>query len=194
MENQLVYRICDPGVDGDDLLKCWDEQVGQEDELKTLGTMFTMTQCEDGSLLIANDLDDAVEMMKTAAVPYCGAVCVAFHALVKSQRNAVYGFEQRHRVALDKLSKVIENTRKMIHNTKSKTIGCKQCGSTITRSYIGDSFECPVCGDVILAETYKKALIKAQTDVGIAENNLPSEEDRYEMVNGICYIIGGWKV
>lgn len=194
MENQLVYKICDPGTDGDDLLKWWGEQVQQEDELKTLGTQFTMTQCEDGSLLIANDLEDAVEIMKTIAVPYCGAVCVAHHALVKSIKNAVYGFEQRHRATLEKLSKVIETTRKMLHTTKSKTIGCKQCKSIITRSYIGDSFECPVCGAVILAETYKKALIKAQTDAANAENNMPSEEDRYEMVNGVCYIIGGWKV
>ena len=194
MENQLIYKTCDPGVDGDDLQKWWDEQVLQEDELKTLGTQFTMTQCEDGSLLIANDLEDAVNIMKSTAVPYCGAVCVAHHALVKSVKNAVYGFEQRHRATLEKLSRVIEVTRKMLHTTKSKTIGCKQCKSIITRSYIGDSFECPVCGNIILAETYKKALIKAQTDATDAESNLPSEEDRYELVNGVCYIIGGWKV
>ena len=194
MENQLIYKICDPGVDGDDLQKWWDEQIQQDDEFKTLGSQFAMTQLEDGSLLIANDLEDAINIMRTAAVPYCGAVCVAHHAMVRSVKNAVYGFEQRHRATLEKLSKVIEVTRKMLHTTKSKTIGCKQCKSIITRSYIGDSFECPVCGNIILAETYKKALIKAQTDAADAENNLPSEEDRYEMVNGICYIIGGWKV
>ncbi|MHB1455316.1 MAG: hypothetical protein ACYC0V_00215 [Armatimonadota bacterium] len=192
MENQLIFKIYNPGEHGDDMQQWWLEQVQQESDLLTLGTEFTMTEGEP--LVIASSLEDAVETLKTASVPYCGAVCVAYHALVRSVKNSVYGFEQRHRAMLEKLSKVIETNRKALHSVKSKTIGCKGCKSTITRSYVGDSFECPVCGDVILAETYKKAFIKARTDVTNAERNLPSEDDRYQMVNGVCYIIGGWKV
>ncbi|MHB1455394.1 MAG: hypothetical protein ACYC0V_00605 [Armatimonadota bacterium] len=192
MENELIYRIYNPGEHGDDMQQWWTEQVQQDSELLTLGTEFTMLEGEP--IVIASSLENAVDTLKTASVPYCGAVCVAYHGLVRSLRNSVHGLEYRLKITVDKLNKVVESNKKALHSTKSKTIGCKGCKSTIARSYVGDDFECPVCGNIILAETYKKALIKARTDVTSAENRLPSEEERYQMVDGICYIIGGWKV
>jgi len=75
--------------------------------------------------------------------------------------------EAIRREANDKAAVLRQEAYKTIVNSKSKTVGCKGCGSSISRKHLRDPgpqpVKCPVCGGVLNSKTNNdrvEALIK----------------------------------
>lgn len=78
---------------------------------------------------------------------------------------------------------------KEIKAAKSKTIGCKPCGSSVSRKFLR-GIDCPVCGEreVFYTTTNKKVLaLKKQKYIDLERRPLKSKAKK-----GVCYLIGGW--
>jgi ferredoxin len=80
----------------------------------------------------------------------------------------------------------------VIRNTKSKTIGCKNCHSSIARAYVNRDILCPVCGGSLLCPTYKTRLDRALKNVERWDAKIPESEHAMYEVDGTCYLVGGW--
>jgi predicted RNA-binding Zn-ribbon protein involved in translation (DUF1610 family) len=78
---------------------------------------------------------------------------------------------------------------KGIRAAKSKTIGCKSCGSSISRSHL-HSVECPVCGqyDAFLTKTNKEKEARLRKTI----RELQSRPVETREVDGEVLLIGGW--
>lgn len=76
---------------------------------------------------------------------------------------------------------------KQIKSTKSKTIGCKKCGSAITRSYLSEAV-CPVCRGDLLTATQLSQLKSRK----IKLSKLNQQSLQKISKTGTCYIVGGW--
>jgi hypothetical protein len=76
-----------------------------------------------------------------------------------------------------------------IQDAKSKNIGCKACGSSVSRRHLG-SCDCPVCGtrQAFLTNTDKKRLENLHLTL------LAKKRKKVDMKEGkrLSYLIGGW--
>jgi hypothetical protein len=116
-------------------------------------------------------------------------------ALAVPYRGEVHGFDasskkvEQQRKALEK---DIVNTQKRylksMKATKSKTIGCKACGSSITRKYL-HSAKCPVCfkEEVFYSNTQRYALDKKKEKL----SNLQQKPLKKVKKKGVVYVVGG---
>lgn len=129
------------------------------------------------------------------AVPYKGSI------LVPTKEEAAHAEKlQKAQAYLDAL---MSRTLIDIKSTKSKTIGCKKCGSHINRQYLREEsptqswytrsydLTCPICrGASLLSDTQKKLLAAAQKKVSDLEH-APIKEG-WMRKDGIAYVVGGW--
>lgn len=134
---------------------------------------------------------------KALAVPFKGTIEVPFIALKQALT--------RRDAAGDKVETLARQFLAEARATKSKTIGCKRCGSSITRSYLklgrdthgamhmdADRIPCPVCGNDLMTPTAQKRLQAAADALQKAENECYDLRDRKETKPGINWAVGGW--
>jgi hypothetical protein len=115
------------------------------------------------------------------AVPYKGEVSTfdAVSKKVLQQRKAL------EKEILDMRQKFLKSMK----STKSKTIGCKRCGSSIGRRYLY-SAQCPVCSkkDAFYSNTQISALAaKKKRLAALLKKSLNKIKK-----SGPNYVIGGW--
>lgn len=115
------------------------------------------------------------------AVPFKGSVqsCDA-----RSKRIIV----QRQKAAKD-LVNARATIMSKIKSTKSKTIGCKYCGSAISRRFLHGA-DCPVCkkADVLLSKTQVQKLQRLEAKL----KKLRAEPLNRDEKAGVNYVVGGW--
>ncbi|NQZ60004.1 MAG: hypothetical protein HRT88_21330 [Lentisphaeraceae bacterium] len=102
------------------------------------------------------------------------------------QSKAVLKRQQKLEVELlDLKAKILQCMR----STKSKTIGCKSCGSSVARHYLNDA-HCPVCSkrDSFYSAT-QAAAIKSKTKQLTELKKKPLHKVK---APGICHVVGGW--
>jgi hypothetical protein len=91
-------------------------------------------------------------------------------------------------VAKQKLGALKETLLVQIKQAKSKTVGCRHCGSSVTRSFLS-SLNCPVCDkSELLSATAKNRLLNSQQKI----NQLNKQKLKHIEANGTCYVVGGW--
>ena len=119
------------------------------------------------------------------AVPYKATVTVPKSTLTSKKT-------QLAKAEAD-LKKLETDAIKAIKGTKSKTIGCKSCGSSINRKYVR-SLDCNVCGktDAFKTETLKKRIKTKQDKIITLKAEVRNMSNETVKKQGINYVVGGW--
>ena len=84
---------------------------------------------------------------------------------------------------LDLENKVIAD----FYGTKSLTVGCKQCGSSLSRKWLKAKrlIDCPLCGNELLSATAQERMKNAAARVKKAENALNDEKKKLAAKAGV---------
>jgi rubrerythrin len=125
--------------------------------------------------------DNHDKWMQAMAVPYVGMARVPDK---QSERNA-----KALKKAEDDLDKLEASIIRKIKSTKSKTIGCKKCGSSVSRKWLRNA-SCPVCSavDIFYSKTQVKQLKAKEENV----RSLQGRKVNRIRKNTTCYVVGGW--
>ena len=120
---------------------------------------------------------------RAMAVPFKGTGVVYDKAsqLLRDQRNKVTA----------ELTTLEADILLSIRSTKSKTIGCKKCGSSVSRLYITCA-DCPVCGkrETFYSKTQAERIKRKRDKL----RQLNSKSLKQTQTITTCYVVGGWCV
>lgn len=193
MAPTIIYRVYNQNGGLRGAQRWWKRQVLEDlkdtKEISVLGEEFALPTSNEQP-----NQEAAINLLLKYALPYCGAVAIPFTGKVSDKPAWVIRAEEDYAQASTRLQTVRTDLHESIVKAKSKTIGCKECGSQIARKYVKPDCDCPVCGFTLLAESYRKRLASAIKAVHKAESKLPKGEPEYNETTGTCYLIGGWKV
>lgn len=86
-----------------------------------------------------------------------------------------------------------KNTIADIRNTKSKTIGCKKCGSSVSRKFV-HNLDCVVCShdNAYATTTYLKRLDAKKAKWTKVKQDLTDSASKAKIGKGISYLVGGY--
>lgn len=127
--------------------------------------------------------DNHYKWNSAMAVPYKGKA----YSYDKAGKKVIAACTKAEKEFTDTQSAVMQE----IKSTKSKTITCKNCLSSITRKYIGTP-QCPVCykNNAFYSATQAKRLAAKLQKLNELERKKSSLQRKY--APGIAYVVGGW--
>jgi len=137
---------------------------------------------------IFEDLDAAVDWIDLHNCKWDAADCVPY-------KSKVTGYDAASRKIVNQIARLKKELDefdativKELKKAKSKTIGCKRCGSSINRKYL-DALHCPICNkmDAFCTSTNKKRFERLKAKIQTLKDK-PLVEKK---VNGVRYVIGG---
>lgn len=178
----------------EELHERWDEAV-EEARYENGNGGYTGSFAEKDGLTIKTtvhaDYDSAMEELQNNpkwgnawAVPYNAKVIIPKQNLSKKKES------------LDKVLKELEQLKTdgiiAIRNTKSKTIGCKTCGSSINRKCV-NSFNCNVCNarDAFMTPTLAKRIESKHIKTAKIRKDISTLSSDTKQTTGINYVVGG---
>jgi hypothetical protein len=150
---------------------------------------------KDGLVLVSKTFAsyaEAEEYLMDSNGKWEAAEAVPYRTKVRAYK---YKRDRELKGKIQQLAEDLDNFESMmvaeIKNAKSKTIGCKRCGSSVARAYIKHA-DCPVCGkhDSLLSDTRKQRRIRMKHKLSEMRKRLKNAPTH--LVDGVNYLIGGW--
>ena len=188
----FLYRIAKPSThctSWDFLELWWKAEIKHHPELGKLGDVFQLYDPKP-----VRNFETAFNILKTVAIPYCGAVAVAFKGLIGGKPAELLAAEQALIDADIAWAKTVGKIHSSLLDCEIDFIQCWGCLSYIAKTYIGEGCWCPVCNaslvDAAAQEERKNALHK-RNDAEALVNTFNSEVYPAEHT-GTCFLIGGW--
>ena len=117
------------------------------------------------------------------------AMAVPYQTIGETFSQASFKLMDRRDKVQKEFKELDKNIMLSIKGTKSKTIGCKSCGSSIVRAFLL-SPQCPVCGkyDVFYSKTQGDQLDRKRAQL----NRLNAKPLTSTKGKVIHYVVGGW--
>ena len=117
------------------------------------------------------------------------AMAVPYKTIGKTFSNASFKLMDQRDKVQSELKTLEADILLRIRTTKSKTIGCKKCGSSISRLHI-TSTDCPVCGKrESFYSTTQATQIKRKREKLDRLNAKPLTSTKGKVIH---YVVGGW--
>lgn len=145
--------------------------------LKDFGTFSTRKEGEDA--------------LNRADICGCGVVKI-IEGRMPAPSKTMIALKERIEREEQKLDRYFKE-----HNAKyrkSAYVGCKKCGSSINKEYVGSKNTCPVCGtsffsvtDTITMDGYKANIKRWKTDYAAMEKKRSPQKGEYYLVKAHAY-------
>jgi len=103
---------------------------------------------------------------------------------------------EKAQAAQEKLNEANRKVREEFASAKSKTVGCKGCGSKMSREHLvkflhGKALRCPLCNGDLLSQTFRER--QAKLMAAVEEARKAAQEEAKPKTNGkIGWVVGGW--
>ena len=130
---------------------------------------------------------DAQEYIEENHSKWHCALAVPFKGEIRDYDSASKKILTQRKKAEVDLASAERKILQQIKSTKSVSIGCKKCGSAITRSYLSEII-CPVCKNELLTATQSNQLTGKQFKISKVNQQSLKKVSK----TGICYLVGGW--
>lgn len=182
----------------DEVLKKWNadvEQAGYEDGHSYSGSISELGGGFHDTGKVFDNFDDAQAYIEEHHQKWDGAMAVKYKAkggITKPQASKMAKLQAKADRAVAELDMLRRKVLDELRNAKSKTVGCKLCGSSIRRSYLHDRY-CPVCRNNLLSPTARQRLERANQAISRAQEELRNyKPKRHENIKELVWLIGGW--
>lgn len=112
------------------------------------------------------------------------------------EKNREKKAREKVKAAEKKLTDACNKARKAFAEAKSKTVGCKGCGSKMSREHLARFLmhrvvRCPLCDHDLLPATFRER--QAKLKAAVEEARKAAEEEAKPKTNGkIGWVVGGW--
>jgi hypothetical protein len=146
---------------------------------------------EDGRIF--KDENEACDYIEEHNGKWDSALAVPFKARVSvpssSRTKAIEAVTKCEKDLADFRVKTLSD----IKATKSKTIGCKNCGSSTNRKFV-NSFNCVVCGskNAYLSTTSLNRIKAKQVKLDNFRDKRNNITGGFKDAQGVKYMVGGW--
>ena len=137
--------------------------------------------------------DEAYNYLEENNCKWENAWAVPYKAVVNVDSTKKAKASQALEKVIGEREKLIKDGVSAIKNTKSKTIGCKNCGSSVNRKYV-KNFDCVVCHhtNAYLTPTLSKRIEAKSLKITALKATLNKLNNDTKKEVGVHYIIGGW--
>lgn len=147
---------------------------------------------------VFNDYDEAHKYCLDNAEKWSHVVAVKYRDFshLKSKNNSVkfikgdlvskklLTLKQRLDKEVESLETLRLKTYEAMKNAKSKTIGCKGCGSQINRQFVRQNMFCPVCSKAtLMSATVQKQIENKKAKIKTLKNQVTEEESKLKTKN-----------
>ncbi len=141
--------------------------------------------------------DEAVSELGDRHQKWSDALAIAFYLpgeKTEAQKKAKESAKAKLKDAEDNFRKVCLDVRAAFASTKSKTVGCKACGSSFNRDLLAKKqvpLRCLLCDDDLLSATARKRIVTAKEKKRAAQDALNAARAA-STSKKVGYVVGGW--
>lgn len=174
MSHNIKYFIYKENVDRRKVQADLDNYVAHEDwQEGCSGLNSPIRWIENCGVL--NSYDEALEYIKSHDKGWYDSLAVRFKDCADIETPALKKARERVTAALKKRNEL--EYKPHFENTKSTLIGCRKCGSKISREHLKGN-NCPVCGVDMRPQTVLDTLAKHQRNVDKAKDLVEKEKQK----------------
>ena len=133
---------------------------------------------------------DAEEFLKRELFgnPVGTVLAVPFSATVPVESGAESRSYAAMKRAIDRAAAIETKGHAAITGAKSKTVGCKHCGSKVSRSFVG-SISCPVCGASLLPAGTQVRYTDLRAEIAECVSSILAARQSAKLKAGTYYMV-----
>ena len=133
---------------------------------------------------VFDNFEDAYGYCNGNAEKWGPAIAVRYYKTSKSAKKSktLIKLEDRLENLYESGSDLYKKSVEDIRGAKSKNIGCKECGSSLSRPYLKNEI-CPMCKTSLFSETIKGRISRQKEKIKELEESIKTEKEKIEQKN-----------